>query len=54
MENPHLVCLQETKWEDANMRFINETLGGKYKNYVVLPVRQTAREGLYLHEMKTS
>ena len=41
-QKPHLVCLQETKWEDENMGFIKETLGGKYTSYVLLSARQTA------------
>ena len=44
-ESPHLICLQETKWEMDNNKFIQDAIGNKYSNYYTVKAQGTA-EGL--------
>ncbi|XP_078152948.1 uncharacterized protein LOC144548131 [Carex rostrata] len=41
-EAPHILCLQETKWDTANAQFVKQTIGRKLDSYLVINAEGTA------------
>lgn len=41
-EAPQILCLQETKWDSDNPRFVKQTIGAKLDGYLMIHAQGTA------------
>jgi exonuclease III len=53
LESPHILTLQETKWDDYNDQIVKEAISSKYKGFIHLNAISTA-EGLLLTWKETA
>lgn len=43
--SPHVLCIQETKWDMENVQYIRETIGSRIDNFGLIKAKGTAGGG---------